>query len=160
MSELSLRTATPGDAAIIRDFVAGLEEAVGARQVIPVSLDVIQRDMAAHEPGFRCELLERDGTPIGLITWYPIYSTWLWRRGIYALDVFVAEQERGRGHARRLLTHLASLARNQGGAFLKLDVDHTNDNAAAAYIKLGFTGSESSPYLLIGEAFEALADQA
>ncbi|MBT6206318.1 MAG: GNAT family N-acetyltransferase [Alphaproteobacteria bacterium] len=159
MTDLSFRTATANDAATIRDFVAGLEEAVGVREVFPVSLDIIRNDMAADEPDFRCELLERDGTPIALVTWYPIYSTWLWRRGIYALDVFVAEHERGNGHARRLLTHLAALARKRGGAFLKLDVDDNNDHAAAAYIKLGFKGSNGGPYLLIGDAFEALADQ-
>ena len=160
MSDLTFRTATPDDAAVVRAFVDSLEEHVSARDLIATDLDVIQSDMAEPDPCFRAELLERDSIPVAMVSWYPIYSTWLWRRGIYALDVFVSEQERGQGHARRLLTHLAAMAREMGGAFLKLDVDRTNDDAAAVYVKLGFTPSESDPYLLIGDAFDTLAAQA
>jgi ribosomal protein S18 acetylase RimI-like enzyme len=112
-------------------------------------------DAVAH-----AEILERDGKPIGLINWYPIYSTWLGRRGLYALDIYVDEAERGQGHARRLLQHLAVMARNKGGAFLKLDVDRSNDNATGVYEHLGFTPSGTDPYLLMGEAFDQLAEQA
>ena len=157
MSELTIRSAVPGDAVTIHAFVVALEDHVSARSAIPATVDDIRRDMFGPDAAAHAEILVRDGKPIGLVTWYRVYSTWLGRRGIYALDVYVADSERGRGHARRLLSHLAAMARNQGGAFLKLDVDRTNDDAAAAYVKLGFRPSNTDPYLLMGKAFDTLS---
>lgn len=159
MSDLNIRPAAPGDAETIRDFVAALEVHASARSVMPATPDDLRRDMFGPDAVAHAEILERDGNPIGLITWYPIYSTWLGRRGLYALDVYVSDQERGKGHARRLLAHLAAMARSQGGGFLKLDVDRTNDIAAAVYVKLGFKPSNTDPYILMGNAFETVADQ-
>lgn len=160
MSELNIRSANPEDAATIHEFVAALEGHVSSRSAMPASPDDIRRDMFGPDAVAHAEILERDGKPIGLINWYPIYSTWLGRRGLYALDIYVDEAERGQGHARRLLQHLAVLARNKGGAFLKLDVDRSNDNATEVYQHLGFTPSRTDPYLLMGEAFDQLAEQA
>lgn len=159
MSEPTIRSAVPEDAVTICAFVAALEGHVGARDAILATDDDIRRDMFGPDAVAHSEILERDGKPIGLINWYPIYSTWLGRRGLYALDIYVDDAERGQGHARRLLSHLAVMAKDKGGAFLKLDVDRNNDHAEAVYQRLGFKASKTNPYLLTGEAFDKLAER-
>ena len=159
MSELTIRSAVPDDAATICAFVTALEGHVGARGEIPATPEDIRRDMFGSDAVAHAEILERNGKPIGLINWYPVYSTWLGRRGLYVLDIYVDEAERGLGHGRRLLSHLAAMARDKAGAFLKLEVDRNNDNATAVYRHLGFNPSGTGPNLLTGEAFEQLAGQ-
>jgi ribosomal protein S18 acetylase RimI-like enzyme len=160
MSDLTIRPAVPDDAATIHAFIGALEEHVEARGAVPATVEDFRRDMFGDQPAAHADLLERDGVPIGLITWYPIYSTWLGRRGLYALDVYIADNERGQGHGRRLLRHLAQRAHAMGGAFLKLDVDHTNEDAAAVYVRFGFKPSASDPYLLMGDAFTSMMQEA
>jgi ribosomal protein S18 acetylase RimI-like enzyme len=159
MSELTIRSAVPDDAVTICAFVTALEGHVSARSAIPATSEDIRRDMFGPDAVAHAEILERDGKPIGLINWYPVYSTWLGRRGLYVLDIYVDDAERGQCHARRLLSHLAAMARDTGGAFLKLEVDRNNDHAAAVYRHLGFKSSETDPNLLTGDAFEQLAGQ-
>ncbi len=158
MTGLAFRAAVPGDEATVHGFVVLLEAHVGARAAMPGAVEDIRRAMFADTPALFAELLERGGEPVGMATWYPVFSTWLGRPGVYVLDLFVAERERGRGHARRILGHMAALARNRGAAFLKLEVDRTNDGAAAVYGRMGFTSSGTEVLLLTGGAFDCLTD--
>ena len=156
---LTIRTATPDDAATLHRFVALLEDHVGAREAMPATVENFIEALSALPPALRAELLERDGRPIAMATWYPVFSTSLGRRGIFVLDLYVDAAERGRGHGRRLLAHMAAMARDRGDGFLKLEVDRDNDDAAAVYERLGFVPSSSHPRLLMDDALLRLAAQ-
>lgn len=84
-------------------------------------------------------------------------STWWGRTGLFLTDVVVAPDARSRGHARRLIAHMAAKAVAEGAAFLKLEVDHGNDNAGGVYERLGFTTSPSDAMLLKDDALVRLA---
>lgn len=158
MSEtLSIRRATPDDAQTVHGFVARLEDHVHAREAMPAIVEDIARALAGSPPALLAELLERDGRPVAMATWYPIFSTSLGRGGIFVLDLFVDDAERGRGFGRRLLTHMAAMVRKRGDGFLKLEVDADNHDAAAVYQRLGFVPSTSHPQLLMDEALARLA---
>lgn len=157
---LTIRRATAADAATLHRFVALLEAHVDARATMPATVADFTRALSATPPAMFAELLERGGAPIAGATWFPVFSTSLGRGGIFVLDLFVEEAERGRGHGGRLLAHMAALVRERGDGFLKLEVDRANDAAAAVYTRLGFTPSTSHPQLLMGEALERLAARA
>ncbi len=158
--DLSIRRATPADAETVHRFVALLEDHVHAREAMPATVEDIARALSGSPPAMLAELLERDGRPVAMATWYPVFSTSLGRGGIFVLDLFVADAERGQGHGRRLLAHMAAMARQRGDGFLKLEVDATNHDAAAVYERLGFVPSTSHPQLLMDEALERLAGDA
>lgn len=157
---LTIRRAATGDAATLHRFVSLLEAHVDARTTMPATVADFARALSAVPPVMFAELLERQGVPVAAATWYPVFSTSLGCGGIFVLDLFVEEGERGRGHGGRLLAHMAALARERGDGFLKLEVDRSNDAAAAVYTRLGFTPSSSHPQLLMGEALAHLAARA
>ncbi len=64
--------------------------------------------------------------------------------GLY--DVFTAESARGRGHARRLCTHLLTEAHRQGAKHAYLQVDGDNAPARAVYDRLGFADAYGYHY--------------
>lgn len=155
--DLVIRRAGPDDAATLHRFVALLEAHVDARATMPATVADFARALSARPPAVQAEILERGGRPVAGVTWYPVFSTSLGCGGLFVLDLFVEEAERGRGHGRRLLAHMAAMAKARGDGFLKLEVDRTNDDAAAVYARLGFEPSSSHPQLLMGEALERLA---
>jgi len=154
---LNIRRATPDDAATIHAFVHALETHVHGEPDMPATVEDIARALSGAPPALLTEVLERDGRPCAIATWFPVYSTSMGRGGIFVLDLYVDAPERGRGHGKRLLSHMARLVAERGDGFLKLEVDRTNDDAAAVYERLGFVASTSHPLLLSGPALERLA---
>ena len=53
-------------------------------------------------------LAEVDGEVAGMALWFPTFSTWLGRSGIWLEDLFVRPAHRRRGVGRALLDHLRS----------------------------------------------------
>lgn len=56
-----------------------------------------------------------EGEIAGMALWFPTFSTWLGRPGIWLEDLFVRQQHRGIGLGRALLTDLFARAQAQGG---------------------------------------------
>ena len=65
------------------------------------------------------------------------YSTFLGRPGLYLEDLYVRPDWRHRGHARRMLTHLAALATERGCGRFEWSVLDWNTGAQDFYRRLG-----------------------
>ena len=166
--ETTVRPATPEDAATIVEFVRGLAvfEHEPLEQV-RLTMEDVRRDGFGEQRSFECLIAEQpvrlDGgaeggaRPVGFALFFPNYSTWEGRSGIYVEDIFVVEDARGTGAGRALLSALARLARDRGAARIDLAVLDWNP-ARGFYTALGFTQqSEWLPYRLEGDAIARLA---
>ena len=101
-----------------------------------------------------------DGQAAGYAVWFPIFSTFQGRRGIYLEDLFVRPAFRGRGIGRALLAHVARAARTGGGTRVEWSVLDWNAPAAAFYRGLGAAPVEDwRVYRLSGDALSALAER-
>jgi GNAT superfamily N-acetyltransferase len=95
------------------------------------------RDGFGPEPKFRALISDWNGEPAGYALFYPFYSTWEGRAGIFLEDLFVREQFRGRGIGKTLLAEVARVAL-QGNFFaLRWEVLDWNENAIRLYKSLG-----------------------
>src|SRR4051794_7766485 len=56
----------------------------------------------------------KNGPPAGFALFFPTFSTFLGRRGVWLEDLFVYPRFRGRGLGRRLIGEVAALARERG----------------------------------------------
>ena len=125
--DLRIRFATPDDATTILDFIRGLavfeREPVDRVRAAPEDL---VRDGFGDHPLFEILLVERrDGAtlrPIGFALFFPHYSTWEGRPGLYVEDLFIVESERRRGAGRALLAALARIAHERGWSRIDLSV--------------------------------------
>lgn len=132
---LDVRPMAKGEESAVAEMVLGLARHVGpgivprlTAQGLAEASDLI--DVVVADDG--TQLL---GACLGLMT----YSTWRGTRGLYVVDLFVIPQARGQNIGQALLRALARRFAARGAAFIKLEVDETNELAAHFYDRLGFT---------------------
>jgi GNAT superfamily N-acetyltransferase len=154
----SIREAIPRDVPVIRALIRALAEYERAPDEA-VATDEQVRD-TLFGPGRRAEVViaEEGGEPVGFAVFFHNYSTWLGRPGLYLEDLFVRPEARGRGYGRRLLAHLAMIARDRGCARMEWSVLDWNTPAIGFYRALGaIPMDEWTVYRLTGAPLDALA---
>jgi GNAT superfamily N-acetyltransferase len=124
--------------------------------------DMATLEAALCEPGAGCFALlaSRDGRPMGAALAAPVFSTTRGGAGLFVSDLWVAQDARGQGLARRLLAKtLQEGAHRNTGRFLKLTVYHDTLGARAVYDRLGFSASaDETNMFLTGAALETLKE--
>ncbi|WP_067479433.1 GNAT family N-acetyltransferase [Actinomadura hibisca] len=73
------------------------------------------------------------GTVAGIALWYPTFSSWETRSGIWLEDLYIKPEYRRYGLGRELLATLRELTEGR----LEWDVAHGNDGAERFYRSLG-----------------------
>jgi GNAT superfamily N-acetyltransferase len=101
---------------------------------------------------------ELDGAPVGFALFFPTFSTWECRPGLWLEDLYVRPEARRAGVGRRLLARLAALTLERGGARLEWAALRWNEPALRFYAALGAAPLEEWQTLrLDGEALRGLA---
>jgi GNAT superfamily N-acetyltransferase len=113
---LSIRSAAPGDAALILNFVRELAIYENLLHEVEASEADISRDLFGPSPKVFCELAFWEGEPAGFALWYYTYSTFQGRHGIWLEDLFVDPSLRGKGIGKALLAALARRCVDEGWA--------------------------------------------
>lgn len=156
----SLRSAGPNDAEFIHGLILSLcvyerEDPASAVQASPESLRV---QLQADRPPFGCVLAEREGVNVGFALYFLNYSTWTGRVGMHLEDLFVMPESRGLGIGRALITRLAEITHELGGARLEWAVLDWNKPAMDFFESLGADElSGWTTYRLAGDALRGLA---
>jgi GNAT superfamily N-acetyltransferase len=156
-----VRFARPDDASTIVEFVRGLAvfEREAPERVRITESDVL-RDGFGEQPTFEAIIAEQAGRPVGFALFFPNYSTWEGRPGLYLEDLYVLDEARGTGAGRALVAALALIAHQRDWRRIDLSVLDWNP-ARRFYESLGMAHqSEWLPYRLDGEAIARLASEA
>lgn len=103
-------------------------------------LEALVADAPPPEP--EAPLAARTPSPIGnglagTALFYPTFSTFTGKPGLWLEDVFVRPEHRGLGLGRAFLEHFLALARKRGCARAEWAVLHWNDHAVRLYQRLG-----------------------
>jgi GNAT superfamily N-acetyltransferase len=153
-----IRFATPGDAAEIHRLVTALAAYEREPDAVVSTVDTIHAQLAQPRPPFECLLAETDATIVGFALFFPTYSTWLGKQGLWLEDLFVLETHRRRGIGRALLARVAHLAVARGCGRLEWSVLDWNRPALEFYRRLGAVAQDSwTTHRLTGDALDALA---
>jgi GNAT superfamily N-acetyltransferase len=158
VTDLTIRFATPTDAPAIVQLIRGLAafEHEPLEHVHTTSDDLV-RDGFGERPLFEALIAERAGAPVGFALFFPHYSTWEGRPGMYVEDLFVVEDERGTGVGRALLVALARIAHERGWPRIDLAVLDWNP-ARSFYEAHGMEHQrEWLPYRMGADAIARLA---
>jgi GNAT superfamily N-acetyltransferase len=134
---IAIRLATAGDAATILRFIRALADYEREPDAVMVTEATLRSQLTASAPPFECLLAEHEGTPAGFALFFPTYSTWLGRPGIWLEDLFVLPERRRHGVGTALLGRIGEIARDRGCGRLEWSVLDWNQLAIGFYTGLG-----------------------
>jgi len=159
MTKPHIRMALVEDSATILRLIRELAEFENLLDAVRATEADIRRDGFGPERRFECLLAEVDGQAVGFALFFPSYSTFEGRAGLYLEDIYVVPSVRGLGIGRALMARLARLAGERDFPRLDLSVLQWNP-ARAFYERLDFRQSTDwLPYRLSGQALRALAEE-
>jgi len=159
VSDTVLRFATVEDIELLLQLIRELAAYEKAPEAVVATEDDLRRHGFGPEPRFEALLAFFDDEPAGFALFYPDFSTWRGRPGLFLEDLYVREWARGRGVGRRLMTRLAALAVERDWPALHFNVLDWNP-ARGFYRRLGIERrNEWLPHSATGEALRRLAAQ-
>ena len=101
-----------------------------------------------------------EGKEVGFALFFHNFSTFLGRAGLYLEDLFILEEERGRGYGKALLKKLAAVAVERGCGRLEWSCLDWNEPSIEFYRSLGAEQmDEWSVYRLSGETLRQAAER-
>ena len=157
---LAIRPGRIEDADNIHAALLGIAETVGETHKIASTPEDIRRFGFGLQPAFATLIAESGSEFAGMCLYFPIFSSWMGRPGIYVQDLVVHDRFRGLKVGERLLRHLARLSKETGGIYLQLSVDTGNTRAQAFYERLGIERSHNEQvHKILGEAFFRFSEE-
>ena len=158
-ARVAVRFAGPGDMDLVFSALEGIADAVNERDKLKGSAEDLRRFGFGEKPAFETLIAEVEGQFAGCCLYFPSFSTWIGRPGVYVQDFFVAEAFRGRGVGERLLQRLAAITRERGGRYIRLSVDTGNRRAQSFYARCGIRHrTDEQIHAARDDDFDRLAD--
>jgi GNAT superfamily N-acetyltransferase len=158
--DFAIRPAVPADTALILSLIRGLAEYERLLDLCVVTGEALEKWI--FRAGLAEAILgEAGGVPVGFALFYPTFSTFLGKPGLYVEDLFIKPGARGKGYGRQMLRHLARLAVERGCGRLEWACLDWNRPGIAFYTSLGAEPLDAwTTYRLDGGALEGLANGA
>ena len=158
-ASISIRFATIDDAEKVFSALVGIAETVKELHKLKSTVDDIRRFGFGESPAFETLIAEIDGRFAGCCLYFPSFSTWIGRPGVYVQDFYVADEFRGQGVGERMLQRLAAVTRKRGGCYIRLAVNTENYRAQAFYTRVGIKHSDTEQiHAAYDDDFDRLAD--
>ena len=139
MSKLELRDAEPADIPDMHRLLADLAEFVGESHAYRGKAESLARYGFGDHKVFHSLLAFSGDEAVGLVNYFPEYSSWRGEPGVYVLDLFVCELQRGSGLGRRMIGEtLTRAVQHWEAGYVRLSVHGHNAKAIHFYRSLGF----------------------
>lgn len=157
-SQLNIRPATPTDVSVLFQLILALAEYEKLSHAVTGTPEALQEHLFDSRHYAEAILAEWGDETVGFALFFPNYSTFLTKPGIYLEDLFVLPDYRRRGIGQAMLTYIAQLAISRGAGRLEWSVLDGNESAIAFYERLGATIMENWRICRVsGEAISNLA---
>jgi len=134
---MHIRAAVPGDEEALFTLMRALARFERLEDTVTGSAAALAAHLFGERPWAEAILAEEEGAAVGYALFFPTYSTFLTKPGLYLEDLFVLESHRRRGLGRALLTEVRRLAEARGAGRLEWSVLDWNANAIAFYERFG-----------------------
>lgn len=154
----NIRAAVAEDAPLILTFIRELAEYEKLSHEMVADEDLLKEHLFEASPAAEVVIGSLGNDPVGFALYFPTFSTFLGRPGLYLEDLYVRPHARGQGIGRAFLTYLASLAVERGYGRLEWAVLDWNEPALGFYRNLGAVPMDDwTVFRLAGDALAALA---
>lgn len=130
---MEVRDARPDDLDQICALIGELAAYEGLEDQVTFAPATVAAHLFGERPVVHVLLAEDDGEVTGFALWFPTFSTFLGRPGIWLEDLFIRPHARHRGHGRALIERLRSMTDGR----VEWSVLDWNEPAIAFYDRLG-----------------------
>jgi GNAT superfamily N-acetyltransferase len=134
---VAIAPARPDQIGLILSLIRELADYEKLGHEVEATEAMIGAALFGAHPRLFCEIAAWNGEPAGFAAWFPNFSTFSGRHGIYLEDLFVRPAFRGRGIGKALLGHLAKTCVDNGWSRLQWSVLDWNEPSIAFYKSLG-----------------------
>ncbi len=150
--------ATPADVPLLHRMVQALAIYEKLEHTMRAGETDLDRALFGARPVAEALVGFLEDRAVGFALYFPTYSTFVGKPGIWLEDLFVVPEARGHGVGRGLLSRLAALVLERGGGRLEWTVLDWNAPSIAFYRALGAIALDDwTTYRVVGEALESLA---
>jgi GNAT superfamily N-acetyltransferase len=158
MAEIRIAEAVEADVPLILEMIRELAEYEKLLHVVTATEEQIRETLFGKRPAAEVLLAHIAGECVGFALFFPNYSTFLAKPGLYLEDLFVKPHARGLGAGAALLRELARVAKSRGCGRVEWAVLDWNAPSMAFYRKLGAVPmDEWTTFRLTGDALDRLA---
>jgi GNAT superfamily N-acetyltransferase len=159
MADIKIVNATEQDVAVILELIRGLAEYEKLLDAVVATEDRLRDTLFGARPAAEVLLAYYGEECAGFALFFPNYSTFLARPGIYLEDLFVRPHLRGKGIGFALLKRLARLARERGCGRVEWSVLDWNEPSIQFYKRLGAVAKDEwTTFRLTGKELDNLAE--
>ncbi len=136
-SDLILRFAEPADCSVLFDLIQQLAEYEKLSHAVTGNVMALKEHLFGNPRYVEAILAEYAGQAVGFALFFPNYSTFLTKPGIYLEDLFVLPEYRRQGIGKALLSKLAQIAVERNCGRLEWSVLDWNEPAQEFYRSMG-----------------------
>jgi GNAT superfamily N-acetyltransferase len=158
MPEITIAPAAPADVPLILEFLCELAAYEKLAHEVVATPEDMHAAIFGERPVVETVIARLDGEAVGYALFFPTFSTFLGKPGLYLEDLYVRPAARGFGVGRKLLEHLAGITVERGWGRLEWSVLDWNEPSIAFYKKRGAKPmDEWTVFRLTGEPLRRLA---
>ena len=158
MPDIRIQPATEREVPVILEMIRGLAEYEKLADRCVATEEQLRATLFGPRPFAEVLLAMDGGECVGFALFFPNYSTFLAKPGLYLEDLFVKPHARGRGAGLALMKALAKLARERDYGRMEWSVLDWNEPSIVFYKKLGAAPLEEwTTFRVSGEALVQLA---
>jgi diamine N-acetyltransferase len=134
---VAIRPVRPGEAGLVFALVRELAAYERLLDAVDATEAMVDTALFGPSPRVFCDIAEWDGEPAGFALWFPNFSSFRGRHGLYLEDLFVRPAFRRRGIGSALFRRLARRCVAQGWTRFEWAVLDWNAPSIAFYRSLG-----------------------
>jgi GNAT superfamily N-acetyltransferase len=155
---LRIERATERDVPLILELINGLAVYEKLAHEVTATEAGLRETLFGARPAAEVIIGYTGKTPVGFALFFPNFSTFLGKPGLYLEDLYIAPEWRGHGFGRGLLTELAKIAVARGCGRFEWSVLDWNEPAIGFYKSLGAKLMDGwSIFRVTGDALTKLA---
>jgi GNAT superfamily N-acetyltransferase len=159
-ADFTIRPATENDVATILALIKDLAEYEHLSHEVQATAEGIRQALFGERPVAEALIGEYAGMAVSFALFFYNFSTFLGKPGIYLEDLYVKPEHRSNGFGRRMLAHIARLAKERNCGRFEWSVLDWNEPAIRTYDRLNAKPmKEWILYRLTGEALDELAQE-
>ncbi|MEC4894595.1 MAG: GNAT family N-acetyltransferase [Oscillatoria sp. PMC 1051.18] len=135
--KFQIRAATSADVVAIFELIKALAESEKLSDLVTGNCEKLREHLFGEHRYIEAIVTEWEAKIVGFALFFPNYSTFLTKPGIYLEDLFVLPEYRRQGIGKEMLSYLAQLAVERDAGRLEWSVLDWNEPAIAFYQSLG-----------------------